>query len=142
VSLPNIFGDAENGAKTWLHATEVAPLVTHAGRVHIYLAMPTAAPVPSLICSRVGGAVSAAKHLPTDRARLSFDCWGTSRAQAQQISARLVSELDMLGPRGGYTIPGEITLATADIISWLWLPDPRADTPRYVVDALITALPA
>jgi len=134
------FGDIESATKAWLAAGPVAALVTAAGRTNVYLAMPLAAPVPSLILSRVGGAPSARSDIPIDRARISFDCWGTSRAIAQTLSARLISELDMLAPRGGYTVLG-VTLAAAEILSWIWLPDPKADTARYVVDALITALP-
>ena len=136
-----LYGDIESAIKAWAMTGPIAPLVTAGGRTHIYMAMPTASPVPSVILSRVGGGIRPASDLPIDRARISFDCWGTSRAQAQALSATLVTELDNLAPNGGYTVGG-VTLAVAEIILWTWLPDPKADTARYVVDALVTALPA
>lgn len=138
---PYVYGDVESAVKAWAITRPMAPLVTAAGRTHIYLAMPVAAPVPSLILSRVGGGARPTSDLPVDRARISFDCWGNSRAVAQTLSRTLMTELDLLGPTGGYTVGG-VTLAVAEVLLWTWLPDPKADTARYVVDALITALPA
>lgn len=136
-----VYGDVESAVKAWAMTQPIAPLVTAAGRTHIYMAMPIASPVPSLILSRVGGGVRPTSELPIDRARISFDCWGTSRTQAGTLAQTLVTALDELGPNGGYTVGG-VTLAVAEIVLWTWLPDPKADTARYVVDALITALPA
>lgn len=125
----------------WLKVTEdVASLVTRPdGAVSIFRAMPKAAPLPSIVLSRVGGAPERGSDVPTDVARISFDCWAASRDYAIEVSLSLVSVLEDLAPTGGY-LSGSSRLMVAETLSWVWLPDPVADTPRYVVDALITAV--
>lgn len=134
------FGDVENALKTWVAGTGVGPLVTRPdlGK-NVYLAMPASSPLPAVVITRIGGGPTPRKELPEDRARISFDLWGRSRAECAAILARLLSELDWLGVGGGAVV-GDVTLLTAEILSVRWLPDPDSDTPRHVVDALITTL--
>lgn len=135
----NVYGPVESVVKTWLAGTSVAPLVARSpGVFNIFLAMPPAAPIPSVIISQVGGGPLPRKDIPECRYRLSFDCWGTSRSQASQIARALMGELDGLG-YSGEVIDG-VYLGTADILSMLWRPDPDSDTARYIVDALITTV--
>jgi hypothetical protein len=87
----------------------------------------------------VGGAPRRRKDLPEDMPRVSFDCWGNSRAEAAGIAEALIGEIESLGPAGGYVHDG-LHLYAAEVATWLWLPDPNTDTPRYVVDALFTTV--
>lgn len=124
--------DAEDIAKAWLLTTSVAPLVNN----KVFMAMPTGAPLPSLILSRVGGAPPAGSDVPEDLARISFDCFAATRPQAKEIAKALVSELESLAYLGPVDTPAG-RLETAQCLSWLWFPDPVSDTPRYIIDALM-----
>lgn len=132
-----LYGPVEQAVKSWLTSTDVAPLVQRSAGVYsIYLAMPAAAPVPSVIVSLIGGGPRARADLPESRYRLSFDCWGTSRDEASLIARTLLAAL---GDLSGVTVDG-VTLGGADVINMVWLPDPDSDTPRYIVDALIATV--
>jgi Protein of unknown function (DUF3168) len=134
------YATVEPAIKAWLGVTSLAPLLTRPdGGLSIYLAMPPASPLPSVILTRVGGGPHPRKDLPEDRPRISFDCWGTSRDQAAAVAGALVSECESLAPAGGHEFDG-VCLLAAEVVTWLWLPDPNTDTPRYVVDALFTTV--
>lgn len=137
------FADTENVVKRWLiDATSVAPLLMRsAGAYSIYLAMPKAAPNPALTVSLVGGGPDNRNDLPQQSDRIQFDCWGRSRDEAGLICRTLMGELDSLARQAGYVEPGSgVYLAAASVLSKRWLPDPESDTPRYIVDALITTV--
>lgn len=134
------FTDTETLVKTWLSTTDVKPLVTRADNgVSIYMAMPPAAPIPAVILTRVGGGPRSRKELPEDYARLSFSCWGRSRAEAGTIARTLVAELESLARTGGFD-SGDSRLAAAEVLRVFWLPDPDSDTARYIVDAMVLTL--
>lgn len=134
------YTDAESVAAAWLATTQVAPLVTRPdGGLSIYKAMPTGAPLPAVVLSRVGGAPRPQSDVPEDLVRLSFDCWGRSRSESVTVAAALVAACEGLGEAGGY-VADTGRLAAAEVVSWVWAPDPRSDTPRYVVDALFSAV--
>lgn len=136
------YAEAEGVVRSWLLTTGVAPMVTRTdGGVSIFLAMPTGSPIPAVVLSRVGGAARPRKDLPEDQARISFDCWGKSRAQASSIAYAVMSELDSLSRAQGYTL-GSTSLVAAETLALVWQPDPESDTARYVVDALVTVLTA
>lgn len=140
MSAVEAYADVENIVKAWANTTPlVAELTRTGGGVSIFLAMPIGAPLPALILSRVGGAPAPRKDLPEDRARISFTCWAASRAQAFRIARILVEELESLSRTGGWT-SGNTLLAAAVTLTVRWLPDPDSDTPRYIVDALITTV--
>lgn len=132
------YADVEGALKAWVRDTPaIRDLITDdAGRINVYLAMPAASPLPSLILQRIGGGPVGRGDLPQDMSRISFDCWGPDRAGALTLSQALVEELDQLGPRGGYVLPG-VRLEAAEIALWTWQPDIRIDYPRYIVDARI-----
>jgi hypothetical protein len=134
------FADAETLVKAWLATTPVAPLVTRpdAG-LSIFLAMPTSAPLPAVVLSRVGGAPRAAKDIPEDAARISMHCWAKTRTAASAMASKVVAACESLARDGRYT-SGTSHLVAATVISVVWLPDPEADLPRYVVDALFTVV--
>lgn len=133
------YADVENLAKTWSLTTDVAPLVARPGGFNIYLAMPALSPLPAVVISRVGGGPARRKDLPEEVSRISFSCWAASRAQAGEISRVLVGELETLARTGGWESAGTI-LAAGEVVSVIWLPDPDSDTPRYIVDALVTTV--
>lgn len=134
-----IYTDVETLTKAWLASTSVGTLVRRQdGGTNIFLAMPASSPLPAVIVSRVGGGPSSSE-LPTDVSRLSFACWASSRHEVSDIAYAVMGELDSLSRLGGYTL-GNATLAAAEVLSLLWLPDPESDTARYVLDALITTV--
>lgn len=135
------YADVENLVKTWALTTDVAPLVARPGGYNIYLAMPAASPMPSVVLSRVGGGPRARKDLPEEVSRISFSCWANTRAEAGVISRTLCAELETLARTGGYINAGTV-LAAGDVVSMIWLPDPDSDKPRYIVDALVTTVSA
>lgn len=135
------FGDVETAVKAWLSATpSVATLLTRpdTGK-SIYLAMPSAAPNPAAIITRVGGAPRATE-LPTDVARISIDCFGRTRAEAHALAAAIAAAYDDLSYSGPYVAADGTRLMNAEVVGLLWLPDPATDTARYVIDALVYAL--
>lgn len=122
--------DAEDVAKSWLLGTSVAALV--AGKV--FMAMPTGSPVPSVVLSRVGGSPPRGSDVPVDFARISFSIWASTRPQAKDITKALVGEIESIAYTGAVDTPAG-RIDGAEVINWLWLPDPVSDTPRYIVDA-------
>lgn len=134
------FGDVETAVKRWLSGGEVAALVQRNALPMIFLAMPKGSPVPSVILSLIGGGPIRA-DLPETLYRMSFDCWGTTRDEAGAIARTVVAELESLSLTGGYVEPTTgVYLGAAQVIMHRWQPDPDSDTPRYIVDALITTV--
>lgn len=130
-----VYADVESFVKGWLLTTSVAALVTRADNgVSVYMAMPTGAPVPAVILTRVGGGPTARKDLPEETARMTFTCWGRTRAQAGTIARAVTVECESVARMPGYTAGGT-TLAAAHVSRVFWLPDPDSDTARYIVDA-------
>jgi hypothetical protein len=125
-----ILADAEDVAKSWLMTTSVAPLVN--GK--IFLAMPKGSPNPCVLLSRVGGAPPASSTTNEDVARISFTIYAPSRPAAKQIATALATELSSIYEGNPISTPSGV-LDVGEIISWLWSPDPKSDTPRYIIDA-------
>lgn len=135
-----LYADTEAVIKTWLFSTSVAQLLMRPdGGYSIYNAMPAKSPIPALIAWQVTGGPRPRKDLPEQTARIQFDCWGLSRLQAGDIARALVAELEHLAQGGGAIISG-VYLGVASVQSMRWLPDPDSDTPRYIVDALVTTV--
>lgn len=134
MTVTRTFVDAEDVVKAWLLTTSVAPLVTVAGKVHIFLAMPKSSPTPTVTLSRVGGA-PVLGDTPVDGARISFDVWAANRPQAKTITAALIGEIESIGDQRVFTTASG-RLQAGETVSVLWLPDEDDDTARYVVDAI------
>jgi len=126
--------DIEKTCVEWLKAGPVGAITQS-----IFQSMPGSSPVPSVIGSRVGGGPMRGYDIPTDRARMSFSCWQTSRTGAYTLSAALVTEVENLAQSGGYVAPTGL-LYVGEVINWIWMPDLASNTPRYVVDALMVAV--
>lgn len=135
------YTDVETLTVTWLKTRGLATmyLTRTDGGINVFKAMPKASPLPSIVLSRVGGGPRRRSDVPEDVARISFNCWAATRDAAVDISLMLVDDLETLGPFGGFT-DGASRLVAAETVSWIWLPDPEGDTPRYVVDALVSAV--
>jgi hypothetical protein len=137
------YGDVAGAVNEWLATTSVAALVTRAsdGGLSIWQAMPTDAPLPSVVTSRVGGGPTPGSDLPEDTARISHQCWGSARSQARALAIALVGEAESLARNGtGFTAADGTVLMAAEVLLMMWLPDPDSDTPRYIVDAVYVAL--
>lgn len=134
------YANTEETVKKWLTGTSVAALVTRAdGGINVFNAMPKGAPLPAVVLFQVSGGPSARKDLPEQSVRIQFDCWALSRSQGADIALSIVSELDLLQRSVGPIIDG-VYLAATSVPNVRWLPDPESDTPRYIVDALITTV--
>jgi len=128
--------------KTWLRASAaLAAMVPLPGGVGpaIFLAMPKGAPNPCILISQVSGGPSLRKDIPEQVARISFDVYGPNRTDASAIAVALMELLHNLGSDGSYS-DGLATIFAADVVGFRWQPDPDSDTPRYIVDALITTV--
>lgn len=135
-----IFADVEAIIKTWLLTTGVAPMVLRPdGGYSIYNAMPAKSPVPAVIAFQVTSGPRTRSDLPEQQTRMQFDCWGLTRLQAGDIARTLIAELEWVAIDGGRVINGTY-LGTAVTQFMRWLPEPDSDTPRYIVDALITTV--
>lgn len=134
------FADTENAVKAWLPTTSVGPLILRAdGFYSVFLAMPTGAPNPAIIITQIAGGPDVRNDLPQQTVRLQFDCWGRTRTEAGAIARALMAELEWL-PRNGGTISQGAYIGAGQVQMMRWLPDPDSDTPRYIVDALITTV--
>lgn len=135
------YGDEDGAMKLWLLTTPVATLVTRAGGgVSIYLAMPKGAPIPAVIINRIGGGPRARKDIPESVVRYSYTCWGTTRDEAGNVCRALVDALENLARTRVDVNALGVQLYGADVIGTRWLPDPESQTPRFIVDALVTTV--
>lgn len=136
---PITYGPVDEAVKQWLLDSDDVSTSVMAGG-HIYLAMPKSSPLPAVIITLIGGGPKRRADLPLSQYRLTFDCLAASRQAASDIARALCGDLDMLGRDGpGYVTAG-MYLGGADLLSMRWQPDPDSDTPRYIVDALITTV--
>lgn len=139
-----VYIDAESFVKEWLKATpavaSLVPLPRNLGPA-IFLAMPKIAPNPVILCSMITGGPASRKDLPEQASRMSFDVIAPTRDLARTITLALI-ELFENTQRGVLPLwsDGVTSLLNVQTLSTRWLPDPDSDTPRYVVDALITTV--
>lgn len=136
---PITYGPVDEAVKQWLKDPAVSSVAAVCGG-RVYLAMPRSATLPVLLVTLVGGGPAARGDLPLSRYRLSFDAIAADRSTASAIARALLGDLDTLGrDEPGYVAQG-VYLGGADVLSMRWQPDPDSDTPRYIVDALITTV--
>lgn len=134
------YANTETTVKTWLTTTTVAALVERPdGGINVFNAMPKGSPLPAVVLFQVSGGPSARKDLPEQAARIQFDCWAATRAQASTIALQICAELDHLQRSVGPIIDG-VYLGATSAPTMLWLPDPDSDTPRYIVGALVVTV--
>jgi hypothetical protein len=134
------YANTETTVKTWLTTTTVAALVTRpGGGINVFNAMPKGAPLPAVVLYQSSGGPSALKDLPEQAARIRFDCWAASRAEASSIALQICAELDNLQRSVGPIVDG-VYLAATSSPTMFFLPDPDSDTPRYIVSALVVTV--
>lgn len=134
------FAATEETVKQWLLTTTVAPLLLRSdGGISIFNAMPKGSPLPAVVLFQVTGGPTPLKDLPEQQVRIQFDCWATTRSEARNIALQIAVELDNIQRNGGPVVNG-VYLAATSVPTIRWLPDPDSDTPRYIVDALITTV--
>lgn len=135
-----VYANTETTVKAFLLDSAVAPLVKRPdGGYSIYNAMPPKAPNPAVVAFQIAGGPINRKDLPEQQVTIQFDCWGTSRLQASTLALTVIGELENLALYGGRVIDG-VYLGTISTTNMRWLPEPDSDTPRYIVDALITTV--
>jgi uncharacterized protein DUF3168 len=140
VSAPT-YGAVDVALKLWLLSSDVAPLVKQpSGAYAVHMAMPKSSPVPSIIINLVSGGPLSRADLPATRYRISFDCWGTTRDEASLIARTVIDLLEQISVGNTGILAAGVWLGAAENVSMRWLPDPESDTPRYIVDALITTV--
>lgn len=134
--------DTETVVKTWLSGTVSAQsaLKRPDGGVNVFLAMPKANPNPVILLRLVSGGPTPRKDLPQHTQRFHFDVIGRSRGEAVAIMLGVCHEMDQLGRDGPGPLISGVYLASIQVQSMRWLPDPDSDIPRYVVDALVTTI--
>lgn len=113
--------DIEKALREWLKDA-----LTGMGR-RVFFASPSNAVMPQVVLFRIAG--------PDDECLMQFDVWGSSKVQAAQAAAQLATTLDGLTR---FEFEG-VLLMGADVQSISWTPDEESTTPRYIVQALITA---
>lgn len=126
------YGPIDAAVKTWLNTLALG--------AKVYMAMPVSNPLPVVLVTLISGGPVARADLPLTRYRLSFDVIAKTRDQASLISRTLISELEALGIENVGVNAEGVYLGAADILLTRWQPDPDSDTPRYIVDALITTV--
>lgn len=135
MSHTRTFVDIEGGLRDYLRTLTA---LTNLVEQRIFLGIPSSGTdFPFIQMSRVGGGPDLLT--PLDNAEISFSCWGADKAEAAEVAAALVSELESL--QAGTEIASGLKCGGASVLLWLWSPDTSTDKPtaRYVIDARITA---
>lgn len=135
--------DTELAVRTWCrtHAS-LTPLVDH----RTFFGLPDdydpKAKGPAITVNQVGGSPDGTT--PLDLPELQFDCWGATKAEAAAVKGALLGALHSLTRTTVTTTAGDVTLADARVLAALFSPDNSTDPvlPRYIVTALVAALPA
>ncbi len=135
------YGPVDQAVKLWLLSSPVAPLTQQpSGLYAIHMAMPKSSPLPAVIINLVSGGPLNRADLPATRYRIAFDCWAKTRDGASMIARTIIDQLEQISVGNTGALAAGVWLGAADSISMRWLPDPESDTPRYIVDALITTV--
>lgn len=128
------FTDVENAHRLWLRGK----IETVAGRV--LFAYPEQRPdepdpvLPLITVQRVGGGPLGGEA-PLDDARLSYECWGRNKREADIAARALVG---LLRDTAGVQLSDDVYLYGVHDITTLWAPDDEAKLARYIVTATST----
>lgn len=135
------YGPVDMALKLWLLTGPVAALTRQSdGRFAIHMAMPKSSPLPAVIVNLVSGGPLSRSDLPATRYRVTFDCWAKTRDDASMIARTVIDQLEQISVGNTGVLAAGVWLGAASGISMRWLADPESDTPRYIVDALITTV--
>ncbi len=93
---------------------------------------------PLVVLSRIGGGPE--QHVPVDQPRLSFACYGRTKAEAATTAAAVVEALWSL--QAGTMLGSLRALGASGIFGPLWQPEVvgGAEHPRYIVDATVSVI--
>jgi hypothetical protein len=143
--------DAAYVVMDWLNAVdELKAKLTSRGRVGLYMDVPPAAfadgssqLLPLLAFAQVAGGTQGG-DFTLQLARISFDVFAKNRFQASDIKDCLVSNLENLGPSGGFTSP-KGALRDARTVNIIYRREPGMEPDntifRFIVDAFIAVHP-
>ena len=110
--------DVERAVRAWARQVLSVP---------VFFGVNQSSPFPQVVLFRFGG---------TDESALfQFDVWGGTKQQAADIAADFATALVGLNR----FVHDGVLLHGASWTSTRWMPDQEDDTPRYVVEASITA---
>lgn len=127
-----VFVDVEGGVRTWARAN--ARITGQVG-ARTFFGVPDGGQLPLVTLKRAGGA-SDEGEAPLDVALISFECWGRTKQEAAAVAAAVKSAAESVA--AGTPMGAEMTCYGASVELDLWLPDPRTDRPRYLVDVAFT----
>ena len=127
-----VFVDVEGAVRTWARAN--ARIVAQVA-ARSFFGVPDGGQLPLLTLRRVGGAPDAGEA-PVDVALISFECWGRTKQEAAAVAAALKSAAESVA--AGTPMGADVICYGASVELELWLPDPKTDRPRYVVDVAFT----
>lgn len=136
--MPLVFTDVEGAVKAWAIAHADINAAT-SGRV--FFGVPSSidfnstANFPFITIYRSGGSPKAGPT-PLDIARITFDCWGSTKAQAASVATVVVDAVEKLS--AGTQMGASARTVGAETRLILWRPDPATNAKRYVVDADFT----
>jgi hypothetical protein len=126
------FADVEGRVRAWARAN--AFVVAEVG-TRTFFGFPDGADLPLLTLRRVGGGTDDGEA-PIDSARISFECWGRTKQEAAAAAAAVKSAAESLP--AGTPMGADAICYGASVELDLWLPEPKTDRPRYVVDVVFT----
>lgn len=143
--------DASYVVMDWLNSLpDLKAKLTSRGRTSIYMDVPPAAfadgrglLLPLLAFAQVAGGVLGA-DFTYQQARISFDVFAKNRFQAADIKDCLVSNLENLGPSGGFT-SAKGSLGDARTVNIIYRREaglePDNAIYRFIVDAFLAVTP-
>jgi hypothetical protein len=136
--------DAAYVVMDWLNSlADLKAKLTSRGRVGIYMDLPPGQILPVLAFAQVAGGV-AGGDFTYQQARISFDVFAKSRFQCADIKDCLVSNLENLGPSGGFT-SAKGTLNSATTVNVIYRREPGMEPDnavyRFIVDAYLAVTP-
>ena len=121
-------------------ALRSSPAVTALVDQRVYTELPKRAEWPLVRLTRIGGGPTATPAV-LDAARLQFDAYGGSKAQARELAATIIGVIDaeLVGEHDG----GESTVTATRPGTLRYTPDPTFDPPkpRYIVDVQVYVRP-
>ena len=134
---PIVGADAEALVSAHLRA---ASSVTALVGDRVYTAIPKRAEYPLVRLWRIGGGPTASPPV-LDAARIQVDVYGGSKAQARELAATVLGELEanLVGVQAG----GESTVTATRAGTLRFQPDTTYDPPkpRYIVDVQVYTRP-
>jgi hypothetical protein len=126
------FADVEGGVRAWARANAfITPIVG----TRTFFGFPDGGQLPLLTLRRVGGRPDAGEA-PIDTARISFECWGRTKQEAAAVAAAVKSAAESLP--AGAPMGADVICHGASVVLDLWLPEPKTDAARYVIDVVFT----